>query len=198
MKVLAITGGIGSGKSYIVRIFSAMGIPVYNADDRTKALYDASPALMEALKGLLGDGLVKDGRLDKAYMASRVFSDRELLEKVESIVFPAVAEDFNNWKRQYEGGRHPFVVIESAIILEKGFFKSVYDRVLTVSSPIPLRVTRVMARSAMSREEVAQRIANQWDDALREALSDYVIISDEKHALLPQVLNVYEKMNNIK
>ncbi len=196
VKVLAITGGIGSGKSYIVKIFAGMGIPVYNADERTKTLYDTSSELLEGLKGLLGEELVKDGKLDKVYMAARVFSDRSLLEKVEAVVFPAVAEDFESWKKQYEGAGCPFVVLESAIILEKPFFRSVYDRVLTVSSPVEIRIPRVMARSAMTREEVVQRISNQWDDLRREAASDYVIVSDEKHALLPQVLDICYKMNN--
>ncbi len=196
VKVLAITGGIGSGKSYIVKIFAGMGIPVYNADDRTKSLYDSSVELLDALRKLLGDDLLKDGKLDKAYMAARVFSDKTLLKKVEAVVFPVVSADFNNWKKQYEDCNIPFVVLESAIILEKPFFRNDYDKVLTVSSPVEIRIPRVMLRSGMTLNEVEQRMANQWNDAEREAHSDYIIISDEKHALLPQVLEVCDRMNN--
>ena len=88
MRTLAVTGGIGSGKSYVVRMFAALGIPVYDADLRTKRLYDEDRGLLGALQALLGPGLVKDGRLDRQYMAGRIFSDRCLLEKVEALVFP--------------------------------------------------------------------------------------------------------------
>ena len=88
MRTLAVTGGIGSGKSYVVRMFAALGIPVYDADSRTKRLYDEDRGLLAALQELLGPDLVKDGRLDRQYMAGRIFSDRCLLEKVEALVFP--------------------------------------------------------------------------------------------------------------
>ncbi len=193
-RVLAITGGIGSGKSYIVKIFAALGVPVYNADERTKALYASSKELLDALTEILGEALVKDGELDRQYMAARVFSDKDLLARVESAVFPMVLADFNKWKRQQDCR---FVVMESAIILEKPFFTESYDKVLTVSSPLEVRIPRVMSRSNQTREEVLQRMANQWDDVRREQMADYVIISDEKHALLPSVLDIYYKMNDL-
>ena len=95
MRTLAVTGGIGSGKSYVVRMFAALGIPVYDADSRTKRLYDEDRGLLGALQAILGPGLVKDGRLDRQYMAGRIFSDRCLLEKVEALVFPEVVADFD-------------------------------------------------------------------------------------------------------
>ncbi len=192
-KVLAITGGIGSGKSYIVKMFAALGVPVYDADDRTKALYASSAELLAALKKILGDELVKDGMLDRQYMADRVFSDKSLLEKVEEVVFPMVLADFNDWKSHQDSR---FVIMESAIILEKPFFARGYDKVLTVSSPLEIRIPRVVLRSGLKKEEVLQRMANQWDDAKREQNADYVIVSDGEHALLPQVLDIYDKMNN--
>ncbi len=194
-RVLAITGGIGSGKSYIVKIFASLGVPVYNADERTKALYASSKELLKALTDILGEGLVRNGELDRQYMAAKVFTDKELLEKVEKTVFPMVLADFNEWKSHQES---TFVIMESAIILEKKFFAGNFDRVLTVSSPLDVRIPRVMCRSGLTKEEVIQRMSNQWDDAQREAKADYVIVSDERHALLPQVLNVYNNMNNIK
>ena len=176
MRTLAVTGGIGSGKSYVVRMFAALGIPVYDADSRTKRLYDEDRGLLAALQELLGPDLVKDGRLDRQYMAGRIFSDRCLLEKVEALVFPDI--------------------MESAIYLEKPALAGVADKVLTVLCPEDVRIGRVMARSGMSREQVLARMANQWSDERRTAASDYVIVSDFRHPLLPQVESVYIDMKD--
>lgn len=194
MRTLAVTGGIGSGKSYVVRMFAALGIPVYDADLRTKRLYDEDRGLLGALQAILGPGLVKDGRLDRQYMAGRIFSDRCLLEKVEALVFPEVIADFRTWKERVADA--PFAIMESAIYLEKPALAGVADKVLTVLCPEDVRIGRVMARSGMSREQVLARMANQWSDERRTAASDYVIVSDFRHPLLPQVENVYIDMKD--
>ena len=106
MKTLAVTGGIGSGKSYIVRMFAALGVPVYDADSRTKELYVSDQGLLAGLKSVLGDDLVRDGVLDRQYMASRIFSDKSLLKKVEELVFPRVINDFRKWKLSMEATPH--------------------------------------------------------------------------------------------
>ena len=193
MRTLAVTGGIGSGKSYVVRMFAALGIPVYDADLRTKRLYDEDRGLLGALQALLGPGLVKDGRLDRQYMAGRIFSDRCLLEKVEALVFPEVIADFRAWKES-SGLEAPFVIMESAVYLEKPVLAGMADKVLTVVCPLDIRIERVMTRSAMSREQVLARMSNQWSDERRMAASDYVIVSDFRHPLLPQVEGVYIDM----
>ena len=193
MRTLAVTGGIGSGKSYVVRMFAALGIPVYDADLRTKRLYDEDRGLLGALQALLGPALVKDGRLDRQYMAGRIFSDRCLLEKVEALVFPEVIADFRAWKERV-GLEAPFVIMESAVYLEKPVLAGMADKVLTVVCPLDIRIERVMTRSAMSREHVLARMSNQWSDERRTAASDYVIVSDFRHPLLPQVEGVYIDM----
>lgn len=204
MRTLAVTGGIGSGKSYIVQMFAAMGVPVYDADTRAKGLYATDAELLSRLQSLLGSELVKDGVLDRQYMASRIFSDRELLAKVEAEVFPRVIHDFRLWKENVShGSRMPgsvapgFVIMESAIYLEKPLLAGTADKVLAVLSPCEIRISRVMSRSSMSREQVLERMANQWSDGERAALSDFTIISDLRHPLLPQVWAVYQKMNEI-
>ena len=193
MMTLAVTGGIGSGKSYVVRMFSALGIPVYDADSRTKSLYDSDSALIERLRLILGDGLVRDGHLDRRYMAGKLFSDRGLLERVEAVVFPEVVRDFSSWKSG-AGIGCPFVIMESAIYLEKPSLSGLADKVLTVVCPGEVRIRRVMERSAMSREEVLARMGSQWTDARRTDLSDFVIVSDFSRPLLPQVYDVFLKM----
>lgn len=201
MKTLAVTGGIGSGKSYIVRMFAALGVPVYDADSRTKELYVSDQGLLAGLKSVLGDDLVRDGVLDRQYMASRIFSDKSLLKKVEELVFPRVIDDFRKWKLSMEATPHEgigrFVIMESAIYLEKPSLSGTADRVLTVTCPVDVRVRRVMERSAMSREQVLERIANQCSDGFRISMSDFTIVSDFIHPLLPQVWNVFKQMNEI-
>lgn len=195
MKTLAVTGGIGSGKSYIVKIFSAMGVPVYDADSRTKQLYDTDSVLLEKLRSILGDGLVRNGMLDRQYMAARIFSDARLLTEVEAVVFPRVVDDFSLWRdRQTDAA--PFVIMESAIYLEKPVLAGIADRTLSVLCPESIREERVMVRSGMSRQQVRERMKNQWTDARRVACSDYTVISDFRHPLLPQVYEVYTKMKD--
>lgn len=195
--LLIITGGIGSGKSYIVKIFSTLNIPVYDADKRTKELYDKNRKLLASLISVLGDELVKDGVLDKVYMAKRIFNDACLLKKVEDIVYPFVMEDLMKWRMKYEDKDVSFLILESAIYLEKDFPKEPDDKILTVSSPEEIRIMRVMKRNRLSRKKVLERIKNQRDDAYRESLADFVILSDFKHPLLPQVLDVYKFMKKL-
>ena len=195
MRTLAVTGGIGSGKSYVVQMFAALGIPVYDADSRAKALYAEDSGLLSDLKALLGEGLVKDGVLDRQYMAERIFSDRTLLDEVEALVFPAVVSDFRNWKSQCPE-QVPFVIMESALYLEKPSLSGIADRVLTVVCPVETRISRVMSRSGLSREQVEARIGNQWPDSRRMAMSDFVVVSDFRHPLLPQVYDIYIKMKD--
>lgn len=192
MKVLVITGGIGSGKSYVTKIFSAMGIPVYLSDDRAKMLYDSDKELLNSVIELLGESIIKDGILQKRVMASIVFNNKELLERVEALVFPAVLRDFERWKAQYSDNGTCFVIFESAIFLEKPLFKA--DKVLTVSAPYDMRVQRIMERDSMNLEEIKRRMLNQCSDEKREKISDYVIYSDGKSALLPQILKIVEEM----
>lgn len=201
MRTLAVTGGIGSGKSYVVQMLAAMGVPVYDADSRTKGLYASDTGLLARLQDILGDGLLRNGVIDRGYMASRIFSDRRLLADVEAIVFPRVIADFQRWKADQEQALEGvpdaarFVIMESAVYLEKPALKGTADKVLTVICPEEVRVERVMRRSAMTRAQVLERMANQWSDERRTAVSDFVIVSDFRHPLLPQVWGVYMKMN---
>lgn len=196
MKALAVTGGIGSGKSYIIKMFSALGIPVYDADSRTKELYIKNPVLLSSLKRILGDDIVSDCRIDRRLMASRLFGNFPKMKEVENVVFPAVLEDIRKWKASQEGSGAPFVIIESAIFLEKPIFRNTADKVLAVSAPAELRIRRVMQRDGATEDAVSDRMKHQWSDEERESLSDFVVISDGERPLLPQVAEIYDKMKN--
>ena len=203
MKVLGCTGGIGSGKTYVSAIFGRMGVPLYNTDEKAKALYDTDMELRSALVELLGDDIIENGILRRDIMAGKIFGNKELLAQVEMLVHPAVMRDFNRWKGEIEklsgqnGGKVPdFVIMESAILLEKPLVMENVDRVLTVSAPLDVRIERVMARDNVDRARVEARMAAQWSDERREALADFIIFADGKRALLPQIEAVCDAMKN--
>lgn len=192
-KVLGLTGGIGSGKSSIARMFSRMGISVYYTDDRAKALYDESRPLRDALIQLLGPSVWVNERIDRREMARLLFGNASLLQQVEDLVYPLLLEDFQRWRAEQTSA---FVVMESALLLQKPMFLELCDRVLTVSSPMEVRISRVIGRDAVSRELVLQRMDHQWSDAQRESMSDYVLVSDNEQAVLPQVVEICRQMLN--
>lgn len=175
MKTLAVTGGIGSGKSTVCAVFARRGVPVYDSDSRTKALYDEDSALADAVEDAMGEPL-KDssGKIDRKRLASIVFSDRSRLSLLESIVHPRVLEDFLRWRSMQEAalgegsqvwnndaGPVPFVIIESAIILEKPIFRNVADKVLMVDAPSDVRLMRIVSRDNMSGSAAMQRMSSQ-------------------------------------
>jgi dephospho-CoA kinase len=197
MRVLGCTGGIGSGKTYVSAIFGKMGVPLYNTDDRAKGLYDTDMELRSQLVALLGDDIVENGMIRRDIMAGKIFGNKELLSQVEMLVHPAVMRDFNRWKQQMEESAPGFVIMESAILLEKPIVMEQVDKVLTVSAPLEVRIERVMARDNVDRSRVEARMAAQWSDELRESLADFIIFADGKRALLPQVEAVYDAMNTL-
>lgn len=200
VRTLGCTGGIGSGKSYVSRIFEKLGYPVYFSDDRAKMLYDTDPMLLQQLVELLGNGILSDGKLNRKAMAGKIFGDTSLLRSVEAVVHPAVLRDFEKWKEnvctqmESEDKLPAFVIFESAILLETPLVRSCADKVMHIKAPLELRIERTMARDNATREQVEARIAKQWDDGQRDALSDFIIFADSKRALLPQIAQVIEEM----
>jgi dephospho-CoA kinase len=201
---LGCTGGIGSGKSFVSRIFAKLGYPVYFSDERAKMLYDTDGLLLEQLVELLGEDVLENGKINRAAMAGKIFGNGELLRKVESLVHPAVLRDFEKWKGEVcreaalQGNTPSFVIFESAILLESPLVRECADKVLHIKAPYELRIERVMERDRATREQIEARIARQWSDAQRDVLSDFVIFADSKRALLPQISEVIDKMNGLK
>ena len=169
---LAVTGGIGSGKSAVCSFFGEKGIPVYDSDSRTKVLYDSSLTLAASLKAAFGENIYREGKLDRAALAEMVFSDVEKLSKLESMVHPAVKEDFENWKASHEGRNIPFVIMESAIILDRPLFRDTADMVLVVEA----RIGRTERRDGTDREKVMARISAQ--KAPDSAKADFILTND--------------------
>lgn len=193
MKTLAVTGGIGSGKSLVCSEFAALGVPVYDSDSRTKRLYDTDRSLVGSLESAFGCRLLDDsGTFDRARLALLVFPDEENMKKLESLVHPRVLDDFVRWREGVAdslpcwnpaAGNVPFVIIESAIILEKPLFHSVADRVLLVDAPVATRLQRACARDGASEAAVMERMARQpmfnaFSDGLSVPGVDFVIRND--------------------
>ncbi len=171
MKIVGITGGIGSGKSTIARYFNEeFGIPVYYADDEAKILMH-TPALVHKISELLGSQAYKNEKLDRTFVASKVFKDSQLLEKLNAIVHPAVAEHFKNWVKSQNA---PYVLKEAAILFENGNAADC-DAVILVTAPEDLRIDRVMKRDRITAEAVQDRMHKQWSDARKKPLADFVI-----------------------
>lgn len=160
MLTVIVTGGIGSGKSAVCALLRERGIPVYDCDSRVKELYTVRKSLVPRLEEALGSPLrLPDGPLDKARLASLIFSDSQARETVEGIVYPVLLQDFKRWRSRQSGV--PFVALESAIILSKPVFDGLAQAVVLVTAPEEVRIQRVMARDGVSREQVQQRLQAQ-------------------------------------
>ncbi len=193
--VILCTGGIGSGKSFVVDIFRAMGIPAYDSDAAAKSLYDRDPQLLAAVAEVAGQGIISpDGSLDRIQLAARIFNDMEVRRKVEALVHPAVARDFARWAEMQESD---IVLIESAILLEKPVDGIKPDYVVVVTAPEDLRIERVCARDNKTPEQVALRISLQWSDEQRVALADFTVDNSGSVPLVPQIDNILQKIKTV-
>ena len=190
MFCFAVTGGIGSGKSYLIRLMSSLGLPAYIADFRAKELYRTNVQLVKNLATLLGDEILSEDGIRKDVMASKIFSNPQLLEKVNSIVHPEVLRDFFKWRDRMVIEGHPAVIYESAIFLESPRFRSIADKVIVVVAPEEERIRRVMKRDSISEEHVRERMSRQWSDEKRVKMADFVIFADGKRAIMPQVMEI--------
>lgn len=192
--IIGCTGGIGSGKTNVVRTFESLGIPGYDCDMRAKELYDEDAGLLAEVARIAGDDVVVDGRLDRRRLAARIFSDRDMLAALESVVHPAVIRDFSRWLQEQNT---KLVIFESAILLDKPYLREIADFLLLVTAPREVRIARVMARDGLSREAVEGRMANQMDDEQRGRMADCIIETNDRDAILPQLLSIIKKWQQI-
>lgn len=178
MKIVGLTGGIGSGKSTVARMFSELGIPTYNADDEAKGLMLRSKVIRRKLIKLFGEKAYVNNALNRPYLAEKIFNDKTLLEKMNAIVHPKVASHFRRWVSRKNT---PYVIKEAAILFESGSYKDC-DFIITVHAPIEERINRVISRDNTTKDRVEAILKNQWNDNRRKANSDFLIenISLEK------------------
>ena len=192
MKKIGITGGIGSGKTYVASVFQSLGIPIFNADIQAKKIMTSSGKLIKLVKEEFGNDIYKDSDLNKEKLASIVFSNSDKLQKLNSLVHPIVKEEFNNW---YKKQTSPYVIKEAAILFESNSHIGL-DAVICVSAPLELRMKRLLNRDNYSEKEIKKRIENQMSQEVKEKLSDYIIVNDEGNLLLPQIIKIHEKLIN--
>ncbi len=190
MLKIGITGGIGSGKTTVAKIFEVLGIPVYYADEAAKRLMQEDEELKQKIKQLFGEAVYKNGTLDKKYLADIVFNAPEKLALLNALVHPATLKDADNWMQRQTT---PYTLKEAALIFESGAHGHL-DYVIGVTAPAPLRILRTMQRDGITREAVIARMDKQMDEAIKMKLCDFVIKNDEQEMLLPQVLALHEKL----
>ena len=190
MKKIGITGGIGSGKTYVASVFQSLGIPIFNADIQAKKIMTSSRKLIKLLKEEFGNDIYKDSDLNKEKLASIVFSNSDKLQKLNSLVHPIVKEEFNNWCKKQTS---PYVIKEAAILFESNSHIGL-DAVICVSNPLDLRMKRLLKRDNSSEKEIKKRIKNQMSQEVKEKLSDYIIVNDEKDLLLPKIIKFHKEL----
>jgi dephospho-CoA kinase len=194
-KIIGLTGGIGSGKTTVANYFSALGIPVYIADDEAKKIMQSS-GIKELIRNAFGTVVFDGITLNREKLAAIVFNDPEKLAQLNAIVHPAVRIHFEKWILNHS--KTPFVIYEAAILFESGYYKKC-DFIITVIAPLETRIQRVMERDTTSREQVLNRINMQWNDDERIAKSDFVIenINFEKTKLeIVKILKILKIKQN--
>jgi dephospho-CoA kinase len=190
--LVGITGGIGSGKSTVARIFSILGIPIYYADERAKWLMANDPELKKQILNNFGsESYSEEGVLNRAFLASKVFSDEEKVKIINALVHPAVGADFEKWAHDQNS---PYVLKEAALLFETGSYKDL-DKVINVSSPIKIRISRVLMRDPHRNEkQVNDIIDKQLPDEEKNKLADFVIKNTDNKMLIPQVLEIHKQL----
>ena len=192
MKVIGLTGGIGSGKSTVAEYFRELGIPVFDSDSAAKRLMNDSEQLRKEISNLFGDKAYQKGILNREFLAERVFNDAALLEGLNAIVHPAVRREFQEWVAKQDA---PYVIQEAAILFEVGAYK-LLDEMILVWAPKELRIKRVMKRDSKTREQVLARMDNQWGDTEKTALSDHIIENIHLEETQNQVLAIHASILN--
>lgn len=195
MLKVGVTGGIGSGKSIVCNIFELLKIPVFKADKEAGKIMDINEIVRKKLTMLAGDDLYNsEGHLDKKKLAAIIFTDKQKMVEINSIVHPLVFEEYFEWLkyRQHE----KYTIMEAAIIFEGGYDR-MFDRIITVYAPEELRISRTMKRGNIERSAVIERINNQLNDEMKVQKSDYVIYNDNNQLVIPQILKIHYQLSEL-
>jgi dephospho-CoA kinase len=186
---IGLTGGIGSGKTTVAKVFETLGIPVYYADDKARYLMNTNPELKTSLVQHFGNEVYKDGKLDRKYLASVVFNNKEKLELLNSLTHPVTISDAEDWMNKQTS---PYTIKEAALLFESGAAEKL-DYIIGVYAPQHIRVKRVMDRDNLPVEEVMKRISRQIDEEMKMKLCNFVIINNDQQLVIPQVLELHKK-----
>jgi dephospho-CoA kinase len=185
-KMIGLTGGIGAGKSVVAKIFTTLGIPVFNADEAAKHLMQTSPTIKAKLIEQFGSSIYNEFGLQKEKLAAIVFNDPYQLQILNAIVHPVTIQAAKDWA---ENQTSPYVIKEAALIFESGAADGLF-KVIGVTAPLSLRIHRVMQRDSVTKEQVESRMQHQISDTIKMRLCDYVIQNNNQQMLIPQVLEL--------
>lgn len=183
---IGITGGIGSGKTTITKLFEHLGVPIYLADERAKWLMHNNFSIINKVNELFSPMAYINGELNRPHIAAMAFSNKKLIKQLNEIVHPAVANDFNEW---VSAQTTPYIIKEAALLFESGSYLEL-DAIVTVAAPLEVRVKRTMQRDNIGKEAVMKRIKNQLPDEVKSSAADYIINNNGNIPLLPQVLEL--------
>lgn len=192
MKKIAITGGIGSGKSTVCKVFEQLDFPVFYSDVEAKNILRENELVKSQIIELLGEEAYQNNELNRSYISGKIFSDISLKEKMNSIVHPAVRLVFENWATIQKS---KIVFNEAAILFETGAYKN-FDSTILVTSPESLKIKRIIARDNCTEQEARLRIKNQWADEDKIKLADFILNNDESEPLLQQISDLISKFSN--
>lgn len=192
MLKVGLTGGIGSGKTTVAHFFEIINIDVYYADDRAKYLLENDPKIIWQIKENFGK-IYNSKSLDKKKLAEIIFKNPKKIKIINGIVHPAVKEDFERWCEQFKHKK--YILQEAAILFESGFDKFM-DLTISVSADKEKRIERVINRDDVTREKIIDRMKHQLTDDERNKLANFVIKNDDKHLIIPQILDIHKKISN--
>ena len=190
MKIIGLTGGIGSGKTTVCKVFEKLGIPVYYADIQAKLLMTSNSEIKNQLIQRFGEQTYINNELNRKYIAEQIFNNKENLNSINSIVHPVVRNHFKEWTKQQQA---PYIINENAILFESGFYKDT-NIIISVITPEIIRIKRVVKRDHTTIEAVKSRINNQISDEERVKQSDYIIENNNLKLVLPQVLKIHKDL----
>jgi dephospho-CoA kinase len=193
MLKVGLTGGIGSGKSTVARIFETLGIPVYYADDAAKRLMNEDPELRRQIINHFGEEAYRGAELDRSFIASHVFRDKEKLKILNSLTHPATIRDADDWMVKQTT---PYAIKEAALIFEAGA-ENKLDYVIGVSAPESLRISRSIKRDDVNEDKVKERMAGQLNEEEKMNRCDFLVYNDEIQPLIPQVLKLHEQLKSL-
>ncbi|MCX2575434.1 dephospho-CoA kinase [Pedobacter sandarakinus] len=191
MYKVGITGGIGSGKTTVCKVFQVLGIPVFYADTEAKLIMVRDDLLIDGIKSAFGkDSYLSDGRLNNKHIAKIVFNNEDELAKLNALVHPAVFRAYTTWEQQVDS-KVPYTLKEAALLFESGSYK-LCDTSILVKSPLALKLDRVMNRDGISAQDVAARMDKQLSDDEKEKMADHLLLNDEAHAIIDQVMVLHQ------
>ena len=194
MLKIGLTGGIGAGKTIVTKIFHQLGVPIFYADEEAKRLMEVIPQIAQEVMNLLGSQAYNNGKLNRAFIAERIFKEDALREQINDLVHPHVMQSYVNWLASLDGT--PYCIKEAAILIETGSHQQL-DKIISVTAPIELRIKRTMKRDPSKTPAMIRDIMEkQLSDKERIAMSDYVIKNDDSKLVISQVVEIHKVLHS--